>query len=806
MIIPNYLSTLLVKGGDAPMTITEILQRVDIERKIESRFPVRMIFCESLEAYLELIDRLRGVCECCWNIADFCSDKYPDRYPNIRKLIIEVEKSSDKHILISSVGEYLRMSTKAEVYGGREAKFYGLWSRMESVRSKTRIFIPIFAAREYFFRAIGEVNQRQIEFLWDMEENDNKTYNLTVYSDIFRNLISSIQAASGVRDWLMNWENYYKSGSPMVITSQADICEKTFGKVSIDIIENPYEFLCSLDSSIKVVRQDSSPVDFWAELMIKTTTVNSVRVALLEGLNLNEFNSTSIVSRWRYLEPIEQWYVWIWYQIYDSKEYIATIIKKMKVEELEKVPFNIYNDIIYYIDSHPDWITQRQKFINSLDVEAPTKEFFKVLDKKEPEIAIGLLAGKSIEEKAFIIKTVCRWLRHEENNNDIVKRISAALETVYPEFMAYFKTSNNRYGVYTDYFAWYKKKKIVNRPVLEPLKAQNVDFLDTRFCLMAKYNDKDCFSYWIDGFGAEWLSLACEILNRYAPGVFTFTSNIAKCVIPSETAFNEQWNLDGFKHIKKDRLDGFSHKGMPDDKNYFLAVVNQINAISEMIKDATEYLENHEYVIITGDHGSSRLAALAFHEKDGLYVPKGAQSMCLGRFCLLKNEPKESEYLSDFAEYCFLDNKKYLVMKNYDHFIQPGNAAGGNDDDNAMAGEVHGGLTPEECIVPVIVLKRITHTVPLKYTLNTNKIKHTGGKASISIGFNEPVQRLYINSNFGKCQCITKDNKNWTLQFMNLVDGSIEIEIIADNKVIEPKATLTVETYGLKKGSMGGLP
>ncbi len=54
-----------------------------------------------------------------------------------------------------------------------------------------------------------------------------------------------------------------------------------------------------------------------------------------------------------------------------------------------------------------------------------------------------------------------------------------------------------------------------------------------------------------------------------------------------------------------------------------------------------------------------------------------------------------------------LNGKHYVVMKTYEHFKQSGNAAGGNTDENAVAGEVHGGMTPEEYLVPVIIVSRI---------------------------------------------------------------------------------------------------
>lgn len=789
------------------VTITDILEKEEIERKIESRFPVRVIFCDSLAEYRKLVTRLRGACDCCWNISEFCSEKWPDRYPKFRKLLQRIEENPDKHILLLAVGEYLRMATKFEVYGGAFAQFYDLWSRMEAPYSKTRIFIPIFCAKEYFYRAVGVINERQRDFIWDMGCNDEKTYSITVYSKKFYKVISHDEAACNLNEWLENWTDYYEKSHALIITEQIDNWEKTYGKISIDVVENPYEFLTNIDHQIEAISKDSSPEDFWADLFVKTSKQGSVKDAILEALNLKAFDSIAVVSQWEYLEDVEQWYVWLWYQLNNSSEYVAAIMRKLKVHELKLVPLHILNDIILYMDNHPEWITQRRCLIRSLNVIAPSKEFFKFLDSKEPECIMELLTARTIEEKAYIIKTVCRWLRKESDEGDLNKVIGS-VSKVYPEFAAYLKTAQNQYMDYTEYFEWYKQKKIINRPVDYPLAAKDMDFLETRSYLLSNYNDKDCVSYWIDGLGLEWVSLVCHVLDKNRGDIFLYTTEMGKCVIPSETSYNKQWELNTYDHIKRNRLDSISHRGMTDDKDYFLAIANQVQVISEMVKEAIEQLSDHEYVIITGDHGSSRLAALAFH-RDGIIVPKGAKSMDFGRFCLLKGTPEETDYLPESSVPYKFNGDNYLVMKNYDHFIQSGNATGGNTDNSAVAGEVHGGLTPEECIVPVIVLQRKNKPLKLEYKIVARKIMSTGGKASMRIEFSAPVQMLEIKTNNGSCECIQEDDeKVWSAKFVDLTEGGISLEIIADNKVISPKKDMIVETRGLKINSMGlgGLP
>ncbi len=782
------------------MTIDDILQKRETEQKIKSRFPSRMIFCESLKEYDSLTDRLKGACDCWFNLADFCTDKYPDKYPKFRKLFEKIEENQNKHILLLSVGEYLRMAAGFEVYSNDAAQFYKLWTRMESVYSKTRIFMPVFAAKEYFNRAVGRIDERQLEFLWDLDGDDENTYDLKIYSDNLKNYVSGGCVIPNLKEWLEGWHHYYQKSSPVLVTRQAANCEKTYGKVAIEIIESPYEYICGYEHDMIKVEKESSPEKFWAALMSGMSDGHSFQETILDAFNMKKLDSAAVISQWDCLEPVKQWYIWLWYQLYDSNEYATAVLKKLCVDELESVPEHIYNDIIYYIDSHPEWITERNRYLQSTIRMIPVEEFFQALAKMNPADAIKLMSGRTMEEKAFLIKISSRWLRKQDDSNTVLE-IIPELEKQYPGFAAYLKTEKNLYKEYTDYFEWYKRKKIINRVVEEPLAAQDIEFLEARSYLMAKYNQQDSIAYWIDGLGIEWLSVICSVLDENIGDLFSYKTYIAKCIIPSDTAFNEQWALNSYEFIKRNRLDKISHNGMLDDRDYFLAVANQLQVVSDMAREVVGLLSSHEYVIITGDHGSSRLAALGFHCK-GTIVPKGAKPMNFGRFCLLDTVPEKADYLPQGSmPYKFGDNH-FLVMNNYGHFRQKGNAAGGNTDENAVAGEIHGGLTPEECIVPVIILHRKNRPSSIHYKIEAEKIRISGGKASVRISFDVPVQVLQVIPNQGICECVQEDDKSWMMKFSDMKEET-ELEIIADNKMLFPKKSLPAECRGIKRNDMG---
>ena len=120
-------------------------------------------------------------------------------------------------------------------------------------------------------------------------------------------------------------------------------------------------------------------------------------------------------------------------------------------------------------------------------------------------------------------------------------------------------------------------------------------------------------------------------------GIVPESVKLATALLPTETEYNHQWDEHDSMAIKWDRLDSFSHKGMPDDKSYYSCIVHQLSVFSDAAKKVEELLENHEYVVVTGDHGSSRFAALAFHQENVIPIsaPKKSTVRSFGRFCEL---------------------------------------------------------------------------------------------------------------------------------------------------------------------------
>ena len=119
------------------------------------------------------------------------------------------------------------------------------------------------------------------------------------------------------------------------------------------------------------------------------------------------------------------------------------------------------------------------------------------------------------------------------------------------------------------------------------------------------------------------------------------------------------------------------------------------NQVSSLLKD-------YRRVVITGDHGTSRLAARFFHCREGVDAPQDAIVCSHGRYCKLAQNATLT--LPNVEIVKSAEGERYALFSNYDHFKQSGFAAGA-DDENAVYGEIHGGAAPEEMLVQVIAIE-----------------------------------------------------------------------------------------------------
>ena len=289
------------------------------------------------------------------------------------------------------------------------------------------------------------------------------------------------------------------------------------------------------------------------------------------------------------------------------------------------------------------------------------------------------------------------------------KKIPSELSKIYPEIEKYltkFFFSGKNSEKLTSYFEAYKEQKILNK--IDPsFKEQVLSYAkdgqrfyaeySTRGSLLEKLDNSKTTLYWIDALGLEYLAYI-QIKSKEMG--LKINIQIARANLPTLTSLNKQFYDDwkGRKFGTK-QLDNIKHNG-DQSFNYqtqkypihLSAELKVLDNVLDLIK--TELLSGQaQCVVITSDHGASRLAVIAECESKIAMATTGQHS---GRCCPINEIDEKPEMATE--------ENGFWVLANYDRFKGSRKASV----------EVHGGATLEEVLIPIIQLSLAKNEIDIK--------------------------------------------------------------------------------------------
>ena len=178
--------------------------------------------------------------------------------------------------------------------------------------------------------------------------------------------------------------------------------------------------------------------------------------------------------------------------------------------------------------------------------------------------------------------------------------------------------------------------------------------------------------YWIDGLGIEYLSLIQDIINNSNFKILQL--QIAKTGIPSSTEHNRFENVEKIKD-----LDAFIHNNLYQHPQTICKEIDIVKDIFKKILNQT----TESTIAIVSDHGSTVLSRLVDSKK---YTTKASH---------------EGRYIKLDSVDC-LEDSDYIRCKNGEDNFKV--ALTHASLDTKPVREVHGGCTPEEILVPFILI------------------------------------------------------------------------------------------------------
>lgn len=769
-------------------SLQEVLDYIKSDRE-ENRFVARVFFVNNLETYYSFVKTLSDKADITVRLSDeqFC--KGSDTVPDLKALIAFLDENKDKDVLVPHLAEYLRIG---EVTEKNSACIYSILNR--HVHSKKRVWIPIFLAKGLFQTVVGHLDEERFGHSIIEIDDNSADFTATAYSKVFAKQKGIVNAV-GIREWLSLWDDQKIKSGMSFATRQIKQIAPTNGDYTLKTVADPFEYIkdALVDENAKLSKQLGTD-EQWTSLIPFVAPNTTMDEVIPRALNMHTFDPKTIIGNWHTLSDTERWTFYLWYQLglNKSSDYISFAVEQSAnyqdlLSSLECAIIDCQDNTNF-----DEWVLQREDILKKAGYRAPSCTFIEKFDQiGDTRVKLKILTGRTHEERTKILELVSLALNKGKTINDF----KTLLQKKYPDLLLYLKPSTYLSGEVKEYMAAYKSSKIADTFSLQLSNtAGQIDCLEfnTRGSILYSLKKSVAAPYflWFDGLGIEWIDMLLEKIRSIDSTVSLSEANVGTAVLPTITKVNmDKADPETISEKKIDDLDTLSHIKDKSDCNYFSIVAKQFELIETIARRIVETIKAHPdmEVVVTADHGMSRMAAKGFHLTQGVNPPAKADVCNHGRYCVLSSET---------APVSVSNTKKdgnIVAFCTHNHFTFSGYAPG----------EVHGGATPEEWLVPVLHFAKFNKygTAPkfINYTLVSSEVfLGTDGTATLSVKTDEPAKSLAVDFNGRIINCSSVDFQTWTVKISGLsADNNYQIRIYPNGLFSEKEETIFVKRKGL---------
>ncbi|MGV8094700.1 MAG: BREX-4 system phosphatase PglZ [Mangrovibacterium sp.] len=663
-------------------SIDDIISEIENDRQSTSilsrRYAVRFIMLDNFDIYREFVTQLTAIGIKSFDIENLLTTE-KDRWITQDELKNEI-RNITKSSIVSPFSEVARFYDDVKF-----KMFFNEISLLENSHDNLvrRIYIPLIGLRnrfENFLNSFARIAESAP--VWSIRSNAPQKVNLfLVKNNIFP---ENNQGLKTLYDWLRFWktqapvEKIVCSSLSVTVNAKNSQPDNIFTPTQIDSAHDFIEKFYNLSLNIPYLETEET---YWLQLLSYIADKSfSFNQFIKKYFNVHELLIKDIINKWT-AESSKEFDRWLLKHYYLSliagNEYLNEILKDCvdysSLRLIREIALSIFVDT-----NAKKLIVDRNNLLNLFDEQyklpdsdlSEMKEQILNIAQSDIEKAISLCSGRFDFEKEMFIG----WYK-------VGKLPLSELQNLFPSFSAYLEDIKYDNWV-NSYIQAYKQAKIEDKytnQIKNFITKKNANeeafyqwyhsFELSKELLAKEKPDK---VYWIDGLGIEYLSLIQEIINNSSFKIQKL--QIAKTGIPSSTEHNKFENVE-----KIDDLDNFSHNNL---YQYPQTICKEI----DIVKDIFEKILNQPTettLVIVSDHGLTALSRLVDSKK---YMAKASH---------------EGRYIKLDSTDC-LEDSDYIRYKNgEDNFKVALTHASLN---TKPVREVHGGCTPEEILVPFILL------------------------------------------------------------------------------------------------------
>lgn len=767
----------------------EIVKDTTSTDVLAQRYVVRFIMLNNFDTYCSLV-------------------KFLSNELNVDKLDIEnLSDGDDKWITIDTLRESVKNCTTSTILTpfSELARFYseedfrGFFNDVilhEDIKNKKkRIYIPLIGLQNRFtdfLKSFGRLSESAPIWQCNTTKEQIRVY-LSKYSDFELPNTLELCQLSTMKEWLRFWK--VQAPQEKVICSSKPIRKryqnsKPDSIFTFQVIDNAYEFITtflSLSVPIAYIPEEDYMWDTLMDNLDKHKAQSfDFNTFVLQRYNRMSINPDDVLQLWSDAKysSFDRWlfkHFLLASNILDKAPYMRLCISEINDFNSEDILCVRLMERVFYEPSRSkqeSYIRERLGFvINNVDLfksHVPLSSQNWIKDRiveiyqetGDLIFAYELCTGIYDFEKLLILG----WYATYKDNFGIGR-----VKEKFSELHAYLQPittigqADKRWCI--DYLQLYKEAKLNDAygdQLYEILSKYNKDSesfykwyysIDNIHDTLNKYcngvDNKPDMVYWIDGLGVEFSPLINALVESSKYGYEVVVSDITRTNIPSNTHLNE-FPVDGKTVIKLGELDKIAHEAHYQRCNTLLKEVNTIkDLITKIISDNSTGLHT---IAIVSDHGLSALSRLVESKKIDKNSKHEGRYVCLGTKADIPNEP---EYVIHSNE---VDGNYYKVALTH--------ASLGNKPSH----EVHGGCTPEEVLVPFIIITNDGKNKTIPYTIKLNKTSIAISSSIVEVIIN-PQPASAIVECAGLEYQLTRKGALWSAKIDIAEPGSYQIKI-----------------------------
>lgn len=761
-----------------------------------NRYPIRFVLFENFADFNDFIlNRPMGIYK--YSIDSLIDPKHPDTFLSYTELSNDI-RSFTKKIPTNDFVIY-PFSEMARFYNNEGPTEFdslvktirGAQAPEDAQNSHVRLYIPIVGMQG----KMGKFMNDNSTFVWEYKSGTDKgTYTLvltdgTTYG--VTGLEQRFSTVSNLNEWLKLWEKG-ENVKQTIICSSPNIYANAHhaqpdNAFTYLVCKNAYQFLTkALHLDFGVIEEPGEDeMPYWEQLASEID-INDFNFDEFVKERLDTFtlkDGYDFIKSWFDCETdFDRWLLTIYFRkVSNGEGYVNRAVSQCAKLSKAELFSNIATLILD--DQNKDVsITERLKVMKLAAAKG-----VKITDMARTKLKAKLTAIALSQEQGGYYQAVklltpltdvehqlaIEWVAKRKVRPDEIKAIFPGLYHYLEPLAPNAIGSENSW--ITEYFDAYRQSKIADFPnhrVGEIVSEKNanptsfqswIDNFKTVKTIL--YNRKDIdVIYWIDGLGVDWIPFIRNIIAQYSKEhVYLNEIHVAVADIPTTTSVNkpklQSLLQDGQSLPKIGDIDSFAHS----HKSYPQYIIDEMQIVEDAIRQVLEDY-NGKKIAFVSDHGLTYLSQF----EDGMKLA-GLKPDHEGRKAMITSGS-------------FVADNKYIILED-------GNVCSLTHQsltDKVNRGHgAHGGCTPEEVLVPIIIVSSQKNANKFSVSIENDEIDGTNpvvrfiikGLTSIDVPTIEYNGVIYHLNNAG--------GDIYESERLNLVDTATKVSVHINDSIFD---------------------